>query len=172
MTNWKRSSFVFAGIQMCFGPFLVVTPTNPIVLKKETVFKRMVRGAHKEETRRTALGVFALLTVIQLFVVYSLFDVLVNDLNMSLPMTLCICIGYWLVCLFYLVIFYGAMMKKEIVIKGINLLDVIRRNLVWRGERVQNPCEQRGRGAQGTEEEEDHPRQWRRLRARRDALTM
>ena len=39
-------------------------------------------------------------------------------------------IGYFLVCVFYLVIFYSVMMKKEVVIKGINLMEQIRRNVI------------------------------------------
>ena len=62
-----RASFSFAAItyippyeaiitaidafySMIFGPFLVLTPLKPIVLKKETFFKKLVRGAQKKET--------------------------------------------------------------------------------------------------------------------------
>eukprot|EP00003_Mantamonas_plastica_P019588 TRINITY_DN318_c0_g1_i5.p1 TRINITY_DN318_c0_g1~~TRINITY_DN318_c0_g1_i5.p1 ORF type:complete len:1175 (-),score=431.78 TRINITY_DN318_c0_g1_i5:725-4249(-) len=113
---------------MAFGPFLVLTPTRKITLKKETFFKKLVVGAQKDETRYFALAMFVVLTGMQVFVVYSIYVVLeaiTNDLRLILG----IVVGYSLVCLFYLVIFYSVMMKKEVVIGGINLMDQIRKNI-------------------------------------------
>jgi hypothetical protein len=85
-----RGAFLFGGITMIFGPFLVITPTNPIVLKKESLLKRVVRQAQREETRRTTFAIFCLLTLLQGFVIYSLYDVLLNILQMSLALVLVI----------------------------------------------------------------------------------
>eukprot|EP00003_Mantamonas_plastica_P008201 TRINITY_DN1710_c1_g1_i1.p1 TRINITY_DN1710_c1_g1~~TRINITY_DN1710_c1_g1_i1.p1 ORF type:complete len:338 (-),score=113.78 TRINITY_DN1710_c1_g1_i1:1764-2777(-) len=124
-----RSSFLFAAVTMLFGPFLVLTPTKQITLKKDTFFKKMVVGAQKDETRYFAFGLFCFITLLQGFVVFSLWTVL--STLVELRLVLGIVIGYSLVCLFYLVIFYSVMMKKPVIIKGINLMEQIRRNIVF-----------------------------------------
>eukprot|EP00002_Diphylleia_rotans_P020484 TRINITY_DN3973_c0_g1_i22.p1 TRINITY_DN3973_c0_g1~~TRINITY_DN3973_c0_g1_i22.p1 ORF type:complete len:1508 (-),score=360.05 TRINITY_DN3973_c0_g1_i22:327-4829(-) len=125
-----KASLVFGAVTTSLGPFLVLTPTRPIVLKKETFFKRMVEGAQKEETRRFALCCFVVLTFLQGFVAYSIWTVLYERLNQELLLSLGITIGYCLVNLFYLIIFYSVMMKKNIVIRDIDLIDQIRRNMI------------------------------------------
>ncbi|KAJ5076517.1 protein diaphanous [Anaeramoeba ignava] len=132
MDIFMRSCFLFSAVTMGFGPFLVLMPTKKVILKKETFFKKLVRFSHKKETRYTFFVIFCLITIMQGFVTYSLWHTLNDILGIDLKITIGCIVGYVLVCLFYLVIFYSVMMRKEVVIANINLLDQLRTKLFFR----------------------------------------
>ncbi|KAJ3429895.1 guanylate-binding family protein [Anaeramoeba flamelloides] len=129
---FMRSCFLFAAITMGLGPFLVLSPTEKTILKKETFFKKLTRGAQTKEARTGFLMIFIVITIMQGCVVFSLWHSLNDVLNLDLKITVGVVVGYSLVCLFYLVIFYSVMMEKEVVIGGVNLMDQLRRKLIFR----------------------------------------
>ncbi|KAJ3425378.1 a-type inclusion protein [Anaeramoeba flamelloides] len=129
---FMRSCFLFAAITMSLGPFLVLSPTEKTILKKETFFKKLTRGAQTKEARTGFLMIFIVITIMQGCVVFSLWHSLNDVLNLDLKITVGVVVGYSLVCLFYLVIFYSVMMEKEVVIGGVNLMDQLRRKLIFR----------------------------------------
>ncbi|KAJ6243042.1 cyclin dependent kinase-5 activator [Anaeramoeba flamelloides] len=129
---FMRSCFLFAALTMGLGPFLVLAPTEKTILKKETFFKKLTRGAQTKEARTGFLMIFIIITIMQGLVVFSLWHSLNDVLQLDLKVTVGVVVGYSLVCLFYLVIFYSVMMEKEVVIGGINLMDQLRRKLIFR----------------------------------------
>eukprot|EP01156_Anaeramoeba_ignava_P019952 Anaeramoba_ignava/a99740_15.p1 GENE.a99740_15~~a99740_15.p1 ORF type:complete len:326 (+),score=70.26 a99740_15:112-1089(+) len=68
----------------------------------------------------------------QICVVFSLWYTLDIILAVDLKITIGACVGYALVCLFYLTIFYSVMMKKEVRICGINLREQLRSRIYFR----------------------------------------
>ncbi|KAJ3443944.1 t-snare domain-containing protein [Anaeramoeba flamelloides] len=129
---FMRSCFVFAAITMGFGPFLVLSPTEKIILKKETFFKKLTRGAQTKDARTGFLMIFIVITLMQGCVVFSFWYSLNDVLHLDIKITIGVVVGYSLVCLFYLVIFYSVMMKKEVVIGGINLMEQLRKKIFIR----------------------------------------
>ena len=80
-----------------------------ITLKRETFLKKAVEMAQSKSGRYFALGVFVLVTLVQSFVGYSFWEVLVVRLAVEVRFVIGLIVGYVLVCLFYLLIFYGVM---------------------------------------------------------------
>jgi hypothetical protein len=115
---------------MLMGPFLFLFPMKPLALKKETLFKKLVKGAQKEEVRWFAIFVFLVLTMAQGGTVYSLWHGLYDLMGFDLRVSLGVTIAYSLVCVFYLVVFFTVLMKKPLVVRGVDILHALRRKLV------------------------------------------
>lgn len=128
---------------LSFGPFLIFCPMKPIIVKQKAL-KKIVEGVQRKETRYFAFALFCLVTLMQGFVGYSLYNVLTSSNNklkgwktkwltksnhkvvlISIEQVIFCLVAYTLIVLYYLIAFYDAMMKKPIVIKGVNLLDEV-----------------------------------------------
>eukprot|EP00055_Hartaetosiga_balthica_P010829 m.47463 g.47463 ORF g.47463 m.47463 type:complete len:847 (-) comp7332_c0_seq4:1325-3865(-) len=123
-----RSSLLFGALFMIIGPLLLLSPVKKIYVTSR-IGRAIVGAAHKKETRYTAFGLFLLVCIAQLTVIYSLGLVLYRVFNLEIVDVMGTCVCYLLLVAFYLVAFYSSMMEKTISLRGIKPLEVVREKL-------------------------------------------